>query len=281
MPPRKNIGKKVRFEVFKRDSFTCQYCGAKAPEVLLEVDHIDPVAAGGGNDIINLITSCKACNSGKSKNKLSDDSAIVKQRKQLEDLQERREQLEMLMQWSQGLQDLKTTQVDQIVDYIQKCIPGFSVSTGYRASIKTWIRKYSFDLIFEAVDESSSRYLRYTGEMVTKESAENFLDKIGGILHFKSLPPMDQKISWIKTIAAKAYNRAGWQFQVPLQDYVNALRKYGWDDDRIMDDLQNEVRNLINKHYSANKFIESLELWTSDIKKWDAEESGNEEDFIP
>ena len=29
---REPISKKLRFEVFKRDSFTCQYCGSKAPD---------------------------------------------------------------------------------------------------------------------------------------------------------------------------------------------------------------------------------------------------------
>ncbi len=62
---RKAIPKSVRFEVFKRDNFTCQYCGRKAPDVVLEVDHINPVANGGENDILNLVTSCRDCNSGK------------------------------------------------------------------------------------------------------------------------------------------------------------------------------------------------------------------------
>ena len=44
---RKSITKSVRFEVFKRDGFKCQYCGASAPDVILEVDHIVPVAEGG------------------------------------------------------------------------------------------------------------------------------------------------------------------------------------------------------------------------------------------
>ena len=63
---RKPLSKKTRFEVFKRDSFKCQYCGKSAPEVVLNVDHIVPVAADGKNDIMNLITSCFDCNSGKS-----------------------------------------------------------------------------------------------------------------------------------------------------------------------------------------------------------------------
>lgn len=58
---RKGISKKLRFEVFKRDSFKCQYCGESAPDVLLEVDHIKPVASGGDNEITNLITVCKDC----------------------------------------------------------------------------------------------------------------------------------------------------------------------------------------------------------------------------
>lgn len=56
----------VRFEIFKRDAFTCQYCGKKPPEALLEVDHIVAVANGGGNEEHNLITSCFECNRGKS-----------------------------------------------------------------------------------------------------------------------------------------------------------------------------------------------------------------------
>jgi len=34
------ISKRDRFEVFKRDKFTCQYCGKAAPDVVLHIDHI-------------------------------------------------------------------------------------------------------------------------------------------------------------------------------------------------------------------------------------------------
>lgn len=62
---RKAISTKTRFDVFKRDGFTCQYCGAHPPAVVLHVDHIIPVAEGGENDKDNLITSCETCNFGK------------------------------------------------------------------------------------------------------------------------------------------------------------------------------------------------------------------------
>ena len=64
--PRKGLSKKLRFEVFKRDDFSCQYCGATPPKVILEVDHIEPVALGGADDMDNLITACFPCNRGKS-----------------------------------------------------------------------------------------------------------------------------------------------------------------------------------------------------------------------
>ena len=57
--------KSKRFEIFKRDSFTCQYCGQRPPIVVLEVDHIDPKSRGGSDEEINLITSCADCNRGK------------------------------------------------------------------------------------------------------------------------------------------------------------------------------------------------------------------------
>lgn len=63
---RKSTGKRLRFEVFKRDFFTCQYCGSQPPDVVLVVDHITPVVAGGETAIDNLITACEACNQGKA-----------------------------------------------------------------------------------------------------------------------------------------------------------------------------------------------------------------------
>lgn len=62
----KPLSKRVRFEVFKRDGFVCQYCGAAPPTVLLECDHIVPRAHGGGNEETNLVTACTDCNRGKS-----------------------------------------------------------------------------------------------------------------------------------------------------------------------------------------------------------------------
>lgn len=68
---RRQLSPKTRFEVFKRDGFTCQYCGGHPPAALLHVDHINPVANGGTNSSDNLITSCSKCNFGKAAKLLS------------------------------------------------------------------------------------------------------------------------------------------------------------------------------------------------------------------
>jgi CRISPR/Cas system Type II protein with McrA/HNH and RuvC-like nuclease domain len=69
---RESLSKKLRFEIFKRDDFTCQYCGRTAEDVILEIDHITPVAKGGTNDEMNLVTACFDCNRGKGDRKLGD-----------------------------------------------------------------------------------------------------------------------------------------------------------------------------------------------------------------
>lgn len=56
---------KLRFSIFKRDSFTCQYCGRKAPDVVLQIDHIHPKSKGGLNKAENYRTACFECNIGK------------------------------------------------------------------------------------------------------------------------------------------------------------------------------------------------------------------------
>lgn len=97
------IPAKIRFEVFKRDAFTCQYCGRQAPDVVLHVDHIIPVSKGGTNDLANLISACQDCNLGKGARPLSDLSAAERMRRELTLQQERLEQIRMIGLWQRDL----------------------------------------------------------------------------------------------------------------------------------------------------------------------------------
>lgn len=65
MSRREAIPQKLRFEVLRRDRFACRYCGAKAGDAKLHIDHRLAVKHGGTNDIKNLYTACQPCNLGK------------------------------------------------------------------------------------------------------------------------------------------------------------------------------------------------------------------------
>ena len=68
---RSGIGKRLRFRVMKRDGFRCVYCGTTPDLKSLLVDHVVPVAGGGGNEESNLATACFDCNSGKATSAIS------------------------------------------------------------------------------------------------------------------------------------------------------------------------------------------------------------------
>ncbi|MGB3179883.1 MAG: HNH endonuclease [Cyclobacteriaceae bacterium] len=52
----------TRQNVFKRDKFTCQYCGDGKE---LTLDHVLPRSRGGRSLWTNLVTACKRCNARK------------------------------------------------------------------------------------------------------------------------------------------------------------------------------------------------------------------------
>lgn len=178
MAKRKAIPKNIRFEVFKRDSFTCQYCGRSAPDVQLEVDHIDPVADGGDNSILNLITSCRDCNRGKGKKKLNDNTTVVKQKKILDDLQKRREMIEMMVLWKKQLMEETEKEIDMIDDYIGS-ISDWVMSEDGRRTIKANIEKFGFPEVYESTKIAFRTYYH-----VGNESSWRYaFSKIGGICY--------------------------------------------------------------------------------------------------
>ena len=274
MVTRKSLSKKIRFEVFKRDKFTCQYCGQKAPDIILHVDHIDPVARGGDNDIINLITSCFDCNSGKRDRKLDDNTIVEKQRRQLELLQERREQIELMLEWKKSLATFDNDVNEMIVDYINSKIKPLGLNDNGKKSVSEWLKKFSTEKILDGIDEAAKKYLKYENGEIDKESAEVFLSKIAGVIVVKEMPLLKQKIAYTKGIAR---NRFGYwddrKGAIILNNYLNALKDYGWDDEQLLNDLENEVMPMTKEANNWSQWKNTLEGWTDDIKKWEKPDS--------
>ena len=186
---RKGLSKKLRFEVFKRDSFKCQYCGATSPDALLEVDHIKPVKEGGKNNIDNLLTACRDCNSGKGARLLDDNTVLEKQRQQLEELNERRQQLELMMKWREGLSKLNDDTLQTVCDYWEEKASCELTETGI-AGLKKIIKKHQLQTVLDAIDDSCSQYLKYGDDedkSYTMESINKAYDYIPKICRMKDL----------------------------------------------------------------------------------------------
>ena len=204
---RKSLSKKIRFEVFKRDAFTCQYCGRKAPDVVLQIDHIEPVSKGGTNEFLNLVTSCVACNSGKSDRRLSDNSVLEKQRQQLQDLQERKEQIEMLFEWKKGLMDLDDQVTQELSDVWSAAAPGFSLNQSGLNGLRKLTKQFSVDEIITAMHISAEQYLRFVDDSPTQESVENAWKKVGGICNNRKRDASNPDLKRLRYIRGILRNR--------------------------------------------------------------------------
>ena len=199
---RKAITKKTRFEVFKRDSFKCQYCGECAPDVILEVDHIDPVSKGGSDEMVNYITACRSCNAGKSDRKLDDNTTLAKQRAQLAELNERREQLEMMMNWRSGIKEIDEIQIENAHQAWRDVAVGWNLSDRGLNELRSMLKRHGFMAVLDAIDTARNSYIQIDKEtgIATKDSANKAWSKIPGILVMNNLPVAEKELHYVKGI---------------------------------------------------------------------------------
>jgi hypothetical protein len=164
MTNRQPIQKKIRFDVFKRDLFVCQYCGATPPSVVLEVDHIDPVSNGGTNTIHNLITACFDCNRGKSDRLLSDlpDSLI----KRADVLAEKEAQIKAFNLLIKKQRKREEKDVDSVQAVFQETYSNKQFSPQFRASIHRFLSKLHVQVLHDAMYRACSK--THNSESATK-----------------------------------------------------------------------------------------------------------------
>lgn len=240
---RLSISKSVRFEVFKRDSFKCQYCGAAAPEVLLQIDHIKPLAKGGSHDITNLITSCASCNSGKRDKQLDDKTVIAKSRLQMEELQERREQLEMMMEWREGLRGINEEVLERVCSYWHELVPGWNISDQGKVNLNKWINKFSVDEILSAMDTAAAQYIHldHNGKC-TSDSWSIAFSKIPGICRVNQESKKDPDIREMYYIRGMLRNKLSYFDEGRALQWLKAARSWDVAVDELRD-IALRVRN--------------------------------------
>lgn len=145
-----SITKKIRFEVFKRDGFRCAYCGKTPPEVMLEVDHIDPKSKGGKDDINNLITACFDCNRGKRNIVL--DKIPNQMNENLEILQSKESQLKEYRKYIRKIEKRINNNIDKIENIFKDNFPNKGFTAQFKnATLKNFLNNF---LTFEEVKEA-------------------------------------------------------------------------------------------------------------------------------
>lgn len=261
MAKRIAVSNRTRFEVFKRDSFKCQYCGKSAPDVILNADHIIPVSQGGSSDILNLVTSCFECNSGKSDIKLSDNSAVSKQKKQLDELSERREQLNMLIEWRTIL-DNKDFEIDKIVGYFnQKNSCNISLTDTGNKGLKLLLKKHTVTEIIDSIDLS---YEKYSDKM----NAANLWDSIPRMIKFNAASDDDkQKMKFWGAIKGRFDGTAGYARYNII--HINSLIKniYEHIDNKTVNFDYSFLFSILNSHTSYRQFSEDIQSLYSEVNQ--------------
>jgi len=175
--PRAAIGKSLRFDIFNRDGFACQYCGHKPPDVLLVLDHIIPVARGGGNEELNLTTSCAECNSGKAAKVLTDIRPAPDADYHYLQSEQQRLEYERYLE-SKTKRDLAESQVVQIIlNHWSATFGGSYVPTDEQ--VRSWLKYYRPELIERAI---SACYPAYQQGKIRERWFDDMLRYIGATM---------------------------------------------------------------------------------------------------
>lgn len=155
---RQAISKKTRFEIFKRDGFACQYCGAHPPGVLLHVDHVTAVAVGGSNSPDNLITACEPCNLGKGARDLKvAPQALADKAK---DTAEREAQLLGYQEIFEAKRERIEAEMWRVAEVLETGCSEKGILRDWLASIRRFNEKLGVHAVLEAADTARGRYPR-------------------------------------------------------------------------------------------------------------------------
>lgn len=244
---RKTLTKKTRFEVFKRDNFTCQYCGRMAPDVILEIDHISPVNCGEDNSITNLITSCFDCNRGKGKRKLTQNEELKKQQEMLKELNQKREQLEMMIKWKKELENLDNEMVNKIEELLNEATGNIFTPTGRITCLKN-IKKFGFEEVYECTKISIEQYLIKDDE----QSINKVFDYIGKICCNRAKQKENPSLYHINYLIKIAENRFNYCDNLKLRIFLK--QHYEEEDFDCLKEVFKEARNWTELKNDLNDY---------------------------
>jgi hypothetical protein len=160
---RKGLSLGLRFEIFKRDGFACQYCGQTPPAAILEVDHILAVSKGGSDEIENLLTSCFDCNRGKAARDLKKIPESLSQN--IEVQKEKMLQIEEYNKFLMQKRKMQDGVIDELGRYwfnqFKREKDKFVFGSARLPSIKTFLKHLAPVEIMDAMDIAFGRIKAY------------------------------------------------------------------------------------------------------------------------
>lgn len=264
-----NISKDLELAVFEKDSFTCQKCGRKVPNVVLLVLYKKSPECGGNDAISNLITWCHEC---------AEAHDIIG----MQNI--KREQLEMFFHWKQIGNDYSDDELRMLIEYInQKIRPWHWVNKTGEKKIRKEMRLNNITDIIDVIDEAFESSIEYENDKITKDSAEDFINNIPRYLTVKRKGPVAQKILYIRGICRNSFNYCNEHIALELlQEYVQALKDYGYDEEALMNDLTKYLQPETIKCKNWSQWKAMMEQWTSDVRDWirQKNESASEEKTV-
>lgn len=151
---RKQIGKRLRFQIFSRDNFTCRYCGRQADSVPLHIDHIIPVCQDGTNDPENLATSCADCNLGKAGKTIKQSAPNEHDRLRM--AQEMNEQMQALETAKKSMKARKERK-DMLLDFWQETTGREEYSVPTLNVIFSYVLEYGEDIVFPWIEKAEAK----------------------------------------------------------------------------------------------------------------------------
>lgn len=151
------LSKKLRFEVFKRDGFSCAYCGNTPPGVVLEVDHVDPKSGGGDDDINNLITACFDCNRGK--NNIPLDKIPSTLAENLQTIRDKEEQIREYRKFTDSIKRRLQKDIKKISNIYELQYPEWHFGDNFKnSSLRTFLQRLPFHEVEDALYASISKF---------------------------------------------------------------------------------------------------------------------------
>ena len=247
-----NISKDLALAVFERDSFTCKKCGRKVPNVVLLVLYKKSPKCGGKNAISNMITWCHEC---------AEAHDIIG----MQNI--KREQLEMFFHWKQIGNDYSDDELRMLIEYVnQKIGPWHRVNKTGEKKIRKEMRLNNITDIIDVIDEAFESSIEYENDKITKDSAEDFINNIPRYLAVKRKGPVEQKLLYIRGICRKRFQYYRHDIATDLLDqYVEALRNKGYNDEVILHNLNTFLQPKTAKFGSWSVWRNSMYGWIDEI----------------